>query len=287
MNNKLVNAWIFLNEDEPSGTNYNSHDSCYQRLIHENVYQAIDILNLCFAVTVCTSSRTIPQGNGDQWTLEMGQSNNHSGGLTNQDYMDFIIRDARQQNPNIKICMTLLWGNADTLSQIFNNTNYTPEQNAAFFAKNLVEYMNHYGIDGFDVDWENPISSSTTKAQFITLFNAIGEAFRSSSRKLYLTLSPASVGNLDGTTVNNNFDFVNLQLYSGFTYPSSFIAAGIKKELFAYGVKFESNFQTAQEAVNDNQQNYDYPIMTNWRLNSTNFIFEQDQQKALYQLWIG
>lgn len=26
---KLVNAWIFLNEDEPDGTNYNSPDSCY------------------------------------------------------------------------------------------------------------------------------------------------------------------------------------------------------------------------------------------------------------------
>ncbi|MGH1337411.1 MAG: glycosyl hydrolase family 18 protein [Aureispira sp.] len=286
MSSKLVNAWIFLNEDEPSGTNYNSPDSSYQRLIHNNVYHAVDILCLCFATTVITGPRTVPTGDGTQWTLQMGQAD-HPGGLTNQDYMDYIIRDARAQNPNIKICMTLLWGNADTLSQIFSNTTYSAAQNATFFANNLVRYLAYYDLDGFDVDWESPISSGTSKQQFITLFTAIGIAFKNASKKYYLTLSPASVGNLDATTVNNNFDFVNLQLYSGFTFPSSFEQAGINPNLFAYGAKFESNFQTAQEAVNDNNTNYDYPVMINWRLNSDNFIFEQDQQVLLYQLFKG
>lgn len=281
MNTKLVNAWIFLNEDEPKGTNYNSHDSSYQRLIHQNVYNAVDILYVCFAVTVPTGTTTVPTGTGDQWTLQMGQSD-HPGGLTNQDYLINIIRDARKENPNIKICMTLLWGNGNTISQIFSNTQYTPQQNADYFATNLVDYLDYYDLDGLDIDWEYPLSSTTTKQQFITLFNAIGTAFKKGSHKYYLTLSPASVGNLDGATVNNNFDFVNLQLYSGFTFPSSYKSAGINESLFAYGAKFESNFQTAQEAIDDNNKNYDYPIMTNWRLNSDNFIFEQDQQLKLY-----
>ena len=29
-NSPLVNAWIFLNEDEPAGTNYNSSNSSYK-----------------------------------------------------------------------------------------------------------------------------------------------------------------------------------------------------------------------------------------------------------------
>lgn len=286
MSSKLVNAWIYLNEDEPSNTNYNSPDSAYQRLLQNNVYNAVDILCLCFATTVTTSSSTIPTGTGNEWTLQMGQAN-HSGGLTNQDYMNNIIRDARAQNPSIKICMTLVWGNADTLSQIFSNGNYSATQNATFFANNLVSYLQHYDLDGFDIDWESPISSSTSKQQFITLFNAIGTAFRNAPKKYYLTLSPANVGNLDAATVNDNFDFVNLQLYSGFTTPTSFQQAGINPALFAYGAKFESNYQTAQEAVDDNNNHYQYPVMINWRLNSGNFVFEQDQQVSLYQLFKG
>ncbi len=36
---KLVNAWILLDEDAPGGTNYKSPNSCYQRLIQNNIYQ--------------------------------------------------------------------------------------------------------------------------------------------------------------------------------------------------------------------------------------------------------
>jgi len=36
--------------------------------------------------------------------------------------------------------------------------------------------------------------------------------------------------------------------------------------------------------VADNTRNYGYAIYTNWRLNSSNYIFEQDQQVALHQL---
>src|SRR6202035_3755586 len=104
------------------------------------------------------------------------------------------------------------------------------------------------------------------------------------NKHYYLTLSPAVATHLDATAVNNNMDFLNLQLYSGFTSPSDFVNAGINAKLFAYGAKFESNFQTASEAFQDNQKNYHYNIFTCWRLNSNNYVFEQQQQQSLYQL---
>jgi hypothetical protein len=284
MNTQLVNAWIFLNEDEPKGTNYNSSNSCYQTLIQNNVYQSVDILNLCFVTTTPTNTSTVPAGDGSSYTIQMGASA-HSGGLTNQDYMNYIVRDARANNPNIKIAVTLVWGDGSVLSNIFSNGNYSPQQNAQNFAANLMAYLKNYNLDGFDIDWESPLSDDTTQNQFALLINAIGAQFQQQTNKpYYLTLSPAEVGNLDATAVNGNISFVNLQLYSGFTSPDAFKDAGVNSSLFAYGAKFESGYQTAQAAYQDNQANYKYSVFTCWRLNSENYEFEQTQQQLLYQL---
>src|SRR5579863_1236274 len=130
---QMVNAWIFLNEDEPKGTNYRSPNSCFQTLIDNGVYKSVDMLNLCFATTVPTGPNTVPKGDGSSYTLEMGASS-HPGGLTNQDYMNYVIQDARKANSGIKIAMTLVWGDGDVIANIFSNTKVTPQQNAEAFA---------------------------------------------------------------------------------------------------------------------------------------------------------
>lgn len=281
----LVNAWIFLNEDEPQGTYYADPTSCYQTLIQNNVYQSVDILFIAFVSTLPTSSSTVPQGEGNSYTIWM-EPVPHAGSVyTNQDYMAWVIRDARANNPNIKISVTLNWGDGTLLNAIFSNTNVTPQENAASFAANLVTYLQTYDLDGFDVDWESPISSTTTKDHFGLLFDAIGAAFRAQAptKTYYLTLSPAVVGNLDADAVNANVAFINLQLYSGFTSPQDFTRARVDPSLFAYGASTEAE-QTAQAIYHDNQQNYRYSVYTCWRLNSTDYAFEQQQQQLLYQL---
>ncbi len=283
-NTPLVNAWIFLNEDEPAGTNYNSPNSCYQTLIQNNVYRSVDVLHLCFVTTTPTGAGTIPAGDGSSYTIQMGASS-HPGSLTNQDYMNYVIRDARKQIVPIKIGVTLNWGDGNLLANIFSNSKYSPQQNAANFAANLMTYLKHYDLDGFDIDWEYPICDVTTQSQFALLVNAIGAQFRQHKEKPYiLSLSPAQVGNLDAAATNNNVSYLNLQLYSGFTSPQDFVNAGVNSQLFAYGAKWESDYQTAQQAYADNQQNYHYSVYTCWRLNSGNYVFEQTQQKALHKL---
>ena len=281
----MCNAWIFLNEDEPEENGkrllYTDPGSSYQRLIDKNVYQAVDILFLCFAIIT-------PTQNGS-FTLAMGNGDHPSGAnpptYTNQDYMDFILRDARKNNPNIKICMTLLWGEQDEISQIFSSDTGTDEEKANAFAANLVDYLNQYELDGLDIDWEYPISS-TSQAQMTTFLEAVGAAFRAeTSRKLYLTLAPVTSQNLDASTVNTNVDFLSLQLYGG-TTPEEYTSIGIDKNLLAYGAKFESDYQTAAEAYSEYQQG-GYTIATQWRLNSNNFDFEQDNQVELHKLIHG
>jgi hypothetical protein len=161
------------------------------------------------------------------------------------------------------------------------------------FATNVVKYLEHYQLDGFDVDWERDVCDVTTKDQFQMVFTAVGTQFQKASKKYFLTFSPAAVGNLDAPTVDSYFDFVALQLYSGFTHPSDFIKAKINPNLLAYGAKFEAlykdpppdapGYQSAQDAY-DKAQKLGYTTYSQWRLNSGNWVFEQDQQVELYKL---
>lgn len=285
-NTPLVNAWIFLNDDWPSGTSYVSPNSCYQRLFKGNIYRSVDILNICFVTTLKTSAKTVPQGDGSSYTLSTGDPPpGHPGGLSNEDYMVFVIRDARRSNPNIKITVTLVWGFPDVISNIFSNPKYPPPENAARFAANLMAYLKKYGLDGFDIDWEGPLADHTTQAQFGLLINAIGAEFKKQTNQRYfLTISPATITNIDPPAINNSVDFINFQLYADRTLPTQYAGQKVNPRLFAYGALFEGGVQTADAAYQDNKANYGFNIFTCWRLNSEDFVFEQTQQQRLYQL---
>lgn len=285
----MVNAWIYLDEDEPAGTGYGSLNSSYQSLVNNKVYQSVDMLFVCFF-------DTIPDGKG-YYTLEIGNAGTiHPGGLTTKQYLQNVIADSRKQNQAIKILATLNYNN-DTLSRIFSGDQSKWEAEAAAFAANLSQYLVANLMNGFDVDWEGAFACSITQKQFAILFNAIFEAFKSNSEHLYLTLSPASVGNMDAPTVNKDFDFLNVQLYSGFTSCEEFLNAGVVPSKLAYGAQFEKGvgiWQNADSAYagysagfNYAGIHYSYCAITQWRLNSDNYDYEQSQQVLLYQLVNG
>jgi hypothetical protein len=285
----MCNAWIFLNQDEPAGTNYNSPTSLYQRLISKGLYQANDIINLSFVDIVPTSCDTIPEGNGSSYTLfldKVTHPKNKDGSIpTNQDYMEWIVRDAKKENPKIKICLTLLYGKQHLISQIYPDPQNPDQASAEAFAKNVVTYLKHYGLDGFDIDWEwHYLSDDTTPAQFKTTFSAVGPALKSAD--MLLTMGPATTNNLDAETVNKHFDIIAFQMYYSTSLPEDFINYGISPDAFAYGAKFESHFQTATEAYKQ-MQTYGFKTVTTWRLNSTYYINEQDEQLSLSKLVNG
>jgi hypothetical protein len=281
---KSVNAWIYLDEDEPSGTGYTSINSCYQSLMNNQVYTNTDMLFVCFFSVV-------PDGKG-YFTIEIGNKNAvHPDGSTTQQYLQYTIRDARAQNGGVRVLATLNY-NDNTLSQIFSaNPQQWPVQ-AANFATNVKNYLQSMQMNGLDLDWEGAFSTNISQEQFSILFTAIRSAFNTNAGSyMYLTMCPAEVGNLDVPTVNSCFDLVTLQLYSGFTAPTEFTGIGITPTLLAYGAKFESNYQNANQANSGalagfpfSGQQYVYNNITQWRLNSGNYIFEQGQQMLLYQL---
>jgi len=294
----MCNAWIYLNEDELPTTNYNSPTSVFQRLINEGLYQACDIINLCFVDIVPTSSNTIPAGNGSSYTLFLDKVDHPAdkdGSIpTNQDYMEWIVRDAKKANPKIKICLTLLYGKEHLISQIYSDPEHPDPASADAFAENVVTYLKHYGLDGFDIDWEwHYLSDDTTQAQFKTTFSAVGPRLKANG--MLLTMGPATTNHLDAQTVNEHFDIIAFQMYYSPSLPAEFVSYGINPDAFAYGAKFEANgpsdpegagMQTATEAYQQ-MQVFGFKAVTTWRLNSQNYIFEQDQQLQLSKLVQG
>ena len=195
MTAKMVNAWMLVIEDDPAGTDYNNPNSCYQKLIKDNIYRCVDLLYLGFAETVPTSAKTVPAGDGSSYTTQISSGDDHRSGLTNQDYMNYIMRDAKKSNPKIKIAVMLGYVNRDWLSQIFPDPAKPDAASADKFAANLMSYLKHYGLDGFDIDWEYPIASYTTQDQIRLLIDAIGAQFkRQTDKHYYLTLSPELEG---------------------------------------------------------------------------------------------
>ncbi len=277
---KALNAWVDFNEDEPKGTVYTSSDSCFQTLIRYGVYNAVNMLGICFFKTT---------GPNNNLTLEIGSHTHNPGGYSNDQYLQWVTRDARASNPDIKFLATLDYG-TNWFAPLFNAPKSAWQSNVNAFAANLLSYLQANYLDGFDIDWEGTIASGVSQPQFAMLFQAIRAAFKTSTGKyFYLTIVPVTTQNLDAPTVNQCFDFVTLQLYGG-ADPQWFIQYGIDKSLLAYGAKFESNgsfdpspYQNAQQAYQDYQSG-GYGVAMQWRLNSGDYQFEQAQQIMLNQM---
>ena len=279
-----VNAWLFLNEDEPPQTNYTSPDSCYQSLIQYGTYNSADFIGIAFF-------EVVPATNGD--TIQIGASS-HPGGLTNQDYLDYVLRDARQANPGIKFLATMVYSGDNTLARIFAGGG-DPQAQATAFATNLVAYLQASGMNGLDVDWEGDVSLKLTRDQFKILFSTIRTVFDAQPVKYFLSFTPAwPTDTIDYATVNSAFDFVSPQFYDG-TPLSSFLRAGISPAKIGYGAQFEpdnaapnTSAQQVWSAVSAGFQHggttYGYQDIFMWRLNSGNFQFEQAQFMILDQL---
>jgi hypothetical protein len=265
-----INAWILPYQDEPPNSTYFDPSSCFQTA--KAIYPFVDMLFICFA-------EIVPAANPSTYTIQI-QNRQHGtppDTFSNQQYMAQIIADARASNPNIKIGITLDYNTPITIQQMLGDR---PDLAAAAFAANLLAFLTLNDLDGLDIDWEIPLSD-TSQQLFAVLLEAIGTAFRAAPKKLYLTISPNTSNNLDPSAVNANVDFLNLQIYGG-ALPSQF--QGITVPM-AYGVNSEGG-ETAQSAF-DTAGSLGLSLFTNWRLNSGNFPFEQQQQQALYELAAG
>ena len=289
MSFEYVNAWILLAEDEPAGKAYSDPNSCFQAALRSNVYRSVDMLSMCMTQIVPTSEPgTIHVVDGH--TLQINPKPTHPGGLSDQDYMTRLLADAKHNNPNIRFLVMLDPASRnDQISQIFAGCGSNEmDARAEAFAKNVVAFLRAFGLHGWEIDWESPISDpeNTSKEQFEALAKGIKGQF---ANDYMFVMNTASTNSLTGEVVNATVDFLTLQLYADWVKESDYLALGISKSKLAFGATFEA-FEGRQQTPEDAYKKASeggYTIVMQWRLNSRNFQEEQDGQVKLYTLCKG
>jgi hypothetical protein len=260
-----IGAWL-TNELHPAGATYDSPNSNFSSIKLNGIYSTLDYLSIGWF--------GIDMSNPSSPTLQ-----------TSNTYLSQQVADARAQNPDIIIFALLAYTGQITtdLQTIINNPTLLNT-----FAANMASFLGNNGLNGFDIDWEAPTSNITPK-QSAAWLNAMGAAFGDT---YYLAVSPSSnqgqqaINNLDADAVNANVDVVNLQSY-WVADPSVFIKHGINADLLGFGAYFESGVTALNAAqqyaaeIKYNGQQYPYQTMISWRLDSSNWPFEQSQQLLL------
>ncbi|MCR9171333.1 MAG: glycosyl hydrolase family 18 protein [bacterium] len=263
--NGAVGAWM-TSELHPSGASFDSPNSNFSSVKFNQIYASVDYMSIgWFGV------------NTDDHNSPTLQTSNH--------YLASQVADARSQNPNIILFGLLSYSEEQTekLSAIINNPTVL-----ATFCSNIATYLSANGLNGFDIDWENP-TWNLSQTECALWLNALGEAF---GDNVYLALSPSATINLDPDAVNNNVDLINLQSF-WVGDPGEFISYGINPSLLGYGAYFESQVTARQAAdsyragISHNGQTYPYNSMISWRLDSSDWTFEQSQQLLLRPYMTG
>lgn len=260
-----VGAWI-TSEMHPAGASFDTPNSDFSSVRLNGLYSNLDYMSIGWF--------GVDMSNPQQPTLQTSNSN-----LAQQ------VAEARAQNPNIILFALLAYTDTITsdLQTIINNTSLLQT-----FTTNIATYLGANGLNGFDIDWEPP-TTNLTQQQCALWLNAMGTAF---GNNYYLAISPSSTTNLDPTAINNHVDVVNLQSFWVYN-PGDFIEYGINPNLLGFGAYFESNvtaaeaYQSYAAGIQYNNTTYPYQSIISWRLDSSNWPFEQSQQLLLGQLITG
>ena len=205
----------------------------------------------------------------------------------------WVLRNARAQNPDIKIIVSQWWGYGDDiwgqpLSVLRSGKDV--KKYTTSVGDFLAEYLDESGgVDGFDIDYEdNNISARTEDitGQIRAELDQLSRAHQ--DRPFYQTVSPSTTGYL-GDAVEY-LDYVNMQTYDGGIdlIPEFFLSLGFTSNQLLFGVCPETDcpspsLQEAEDAYNEN----DLAGIHVYRLNSGNQQEEGEVQQQVYQFLHG
>lgn len=204
---------------------------------------------------------------------------------------EWLAERARQDNPDIKIVISQWWGNGQLvwgkpLSSLTDEaTIQTYAQSVAEFMAYYQTYNNgRYALDGFDIDYEDNNVTATFPRLAVVLKEALQDVSARYGKTFRLTLSPADGDYLDAASLAP-FDYINMQSYAGGMDipPEAFLELGVPANKILFGICPESNCDTfSVTEVLDTYRRYGLAGIHLWRLNSDNYVYEDQVQRQIH-----
>ena len=119
----------------------------------------------------------------------------------------------KSQNPTLKVVLSVGGWGAGNFSEMAADANHRKK-----FAENCVAAVNSYGLDGIDIDWEYPSSSSagiSSSPSDINNFTLLMKDLRTAlgNNKLLTIASYAGVKYYDFKNAAQYLDFINIMTY--------------------------------------------------------------------------
>ncbi|KAH6957888.1 hypothetical protein BKA56DRAFT_197136 [Ilyonectria sp. MPI-CAGE-AT-0026] len=292
---KFVGAHIYLPEPGIEGDSWDNIPNSW----NEIRFDAVDVLFIS-SFFVNKIDYSIMLSTGDDGTTSLGGR------------FEWVIRAARSKNPNIKIILEQFYGSCEGGGDYEIISNASEVVQYANSVSNFIEtYYNRTlpaldgpgevsaRIDGLDVDVEGGNLSSNLLSSILTTLRGSFDELSSklSAPRLTVSICPAWPTNLNASMAQS-CDYVNMQNYSGGegTDPSVFLQAipGLSEQQqlswgFASETPSANTTQTfaAVKAKAQQIMNGRFAGTYNWRLNSTDYPFENDFQVWLYNFVHG
>jgi hypothetical protein len=212
-----------------------------------------------------------------------------TGDLANR--FNWVIETARGKNPNIKIIVSQWWGNGLRIWGRPLTALHGKIPAVKTYAASVAAFLKQYlsvggGVDGFDIDYEDPgnvvpevaLITAEIRAQLNALSQSTG------GRPFYVTVSPATTTYLKQAVPS--LSFVNMQTYAGGSglTPQDFTALGLQSQQLLYGICPESNCSTPTlQQVETQYTDNNLAGIHLWRLNSNNYKYENAVQAQVYK----
>lgn len=150
------------------------------------------------------------------------------------DYVQALIARMKQQNPTADIFLTV---GGDDGGQSYGGAAHDPN-----FAQNVLQFLNQYGFNGFDIDWEDNLK----KHDLNLLVENLYVALHANHKKLTLDVARLPIFSYDIPVLKNNLDQINIMSYGSSVSlndcVSAYINAGFPPNKMIGGVETEVGY---------------------------------------------
>ena len=271
----VATAWFYMSDDR----SYNEIPSYWDSIGFVNM----DVLNIG------------PFGVQSGGTFGLYKSD-ATGPLSKR--FEWVAKTARSQNPDIKILMSQWWGNGiqvpypagpwgSSLSALNSDDAALDAYVASVIGLIAAYQAKGIEIDGYDIDYEGGFDGTNVLPFVPTIYSKLNAGSDSLSlvlnRPLYLTASPADTTYLRGAV--SSLDFINIQNYDGGMWQSlsDFTDMGYSRDQLLFGICPETNCNGYDLAYVE-QMFTDSALagIHSWRLNSGNYVYEDQIQDSVY-----